>query len=508
MINSSFNIRLWYISVSVGILIIGNILTATVSCKKDPITHDDNNTGIPGSTPVAHVLKEPYLLYTNDPTTMGVAVHTSHEVNGSDGKKVQIQWKYTSETDYHGYFDMDYYKFTIPYEYNEDHEDYYVWIKQYPHGHFNPGSKIDYEVKVIYNTLGDTKRYTGWFYTNDPDASTLTFYAISDTQEDGEEHDCNNKAVQEVGGGPEYFVKVMNSLAEDMSEDYINNYKLLLHCGDFVFNGPREYYYPQDNAWNQQFFGTTANNCCNYDRSKVLWILAHVPVMGSIGNHDWNWNLHSERNSIRDYVAAFPYDMYWERDNNISLENACDHDWSYKQDPKQLYYSFDYGPAHFISLSSFPADGDDQSTHFTHSSDQVSWLHTDLAKNTKEWIFVFTHIPIVHGHGVLNQPVYNTCESLFQLYGVDAVLQGHEHFYSRTIWNGITYLVLGGGGGFLMQYEQPLSKVFNSRTWFWSRFEILDSDSCRIHVECAYDYDTDATSGSIDDFTIPNRKRK
>ena len=212
------------------------VITFITSCKKD---FDKDNDGTPanppGSTPDAYVLKEPYIIYTNDPTLMWVAVHTTHQITGGDNN-VKIQWKYDYESDYHGYYEMSQHKFEIPYEYGEDHEDYYVWIMEYPYGHFNPGSKIDYEVKVTYNGGSDTKKYTGWFYTNDPNATALTFYAISDTQEDGEEYDCNDKT---VGGGPEYFLHVMNSMADDMDKDYENRYRLILHCGDFNFHGPR-----------------------------------------------------------------------------------------------------------------------------------------------------------------------------------------------------------------------------------------------------------------------------
>ena len=515
MKNSLFKSKLSFFTASVCMIAFLTILLLTPSCKKDFDNPKNGETGdLPGSNPVAHVLKEPYILYNNNPTSMGVIVHTSHEVSGSGWphkKKVEIQWKYNYESDYHGYFDMDHHKFVIPWEYGKDHEDYYVWIKNYPNGHFHPGHKIDYEVRVTYNIEGDTKKYHGSFYTNDPNAETLTFYAISDTQEDGSEHNCNDKksSTGKTGGGPEYFVRVMNSLAEDMDKDYANRYKLLLHCGDFNFNGPREYFYPQHNPWNKQFFGTTANNCCNHNRDKVMWILARVPVMATVGNHDWMWDQHPERSSIRDYVSAFPYDMYWERDKNISIGKACDPNWDYKKHPEHLYYSFDYGPAHFISLSTFPADKNDQSIYFGHASPQRAWLEDDLAKNTKEWIFVFTHIPIVSTRGPNNHPVFNTCEPLFQLYGVDAVLQGHHHFYMRKHQNGIPYLTLGGGGAFLMQWDKHEAEVFEKRMWFWSRFDILNNDSCKVLVKAAYDWDSQATSDhTIDTLYIYNRQRK
>ena len=118
-------------------------------------------------------------------------------------------------------------------------------------------------------------------------------------------------------------------------------------------------------------------------------------------------------------------------------------------------------------------------------------------------------MPIVAGEkGPHDVPVFNRCESLFQLYGVDAVLQGHEHLYLRRTYNGIPYLILGGGGGFLMQYSQSHYDKFNSRKWFWTRFDIVNNDSCLVYVHTAYDYDSGETSGELDHFTIYNRPRK
>ncbi len=65
--------------------------------------------------------------------------------------------------------------------------------------------------------------------------------------------------------------------------------------------------------------------------------------------------------------------------------------------------------------------------------EQANWLDDLLAKNDKEWIIVSTH-----------QPFYNTASGrsgenrrelflpIFDKYGVDLVLQGHDHAYGRS----------------------------------------------------------------------------
>jgi len=42
--------------------------------------------------------------------------------------------------------------------------------------------------------------------------------------------------------------------------------------------------------------------------------------------------------------------------------------------------------------------------------------------------------------------VRNDWVPLFQQYHVDVVLSGHSHCYNRGATNGVTYLVVGGGG--------------------------------------------------------------
>ena len=484
------------------ITLLSVVLLLMVSCKKDMNNTDNLNKSI-GHHPEAHVLKAPYLIYNNDPTTMCIAVHTSHEVDGGgwpNKKKVEVQWKYEHESDYHGYYEMDHHEFHIPDEYGQDHENYIVWQMKYAKGHFHPDSHIDYEVRVTYNIEGQVKHYYGSFNTPDPNATTLSFYAISDTQEDAATKSSEYK------GGPTYYRDVMETILEDVSVNYAERATILLHCGDFNFNSPREYYHPQDSPWNKEFFGTTSNNEGQIPRDDVTRLLARIPVMGTIGNHDWIWDSNSSRNSCRDYVAAFPYDMYMEHHSDFSIGDVCKHDWAYKKKPELLYYSFDYGPAHFISLSSYPSSKNDHSSCFGNDSEQVAWLEYDLARTDKEWIFVFTHIPIIDGHGgPHNPPVFDACEPLFQLYGVDAVLQGHEHFYMKRHYNGIPYLVLGGGGAFLMLWNQPNAEVYVNKKWFFTRFDILNSDSCQVLVT---ERSGSPVLGDIDNFYIYNRQRK
>ena len=105
-----------------------------------------------------------------------------------------------------------------------------------------------------------------------------------------------------------------------------------------------------------------------------------------------------------------------------------------------LYWSFDYGPAHFVMLDAY--------TSFGAGSAQYNWLKADLAASTKTWKFVAIHEPgWSAGGGHANNTTFQSdLQPLLQQYGVAMVLAGHNHYYARAMVNGIVELTVGGGG--------------------------------------------------------------
>jgi predicted phosphodiesterase len=92
------------------------------------------------------------------------------------------------------------------------------------------------------------------------------------------------------------------------------------------------------------------------------------------------------------------------------------------------YYSFDYQNAHFVVLS----------TEQTSSSSQYNFVRSDLAKASSnsniDWIIVYMHKPLytspsVHAGESTMRDKYHP---LFDRYGVDFVLYGHNHAYERS----------------------------------------------------------------------------
>jgi len=98
------------------------------------------------------------------------------------------------------------------------------------------------------------------------------------------------------------------------------------------------------------------------------------------------------------------------------------------------YYSFDYQNVHFVVM----ATGKSTIIPFNVTSKQYEFVKQDLinASKNKEigWIVLLSYRPFYSSP--TNHPVLDSLQDayhpLFDKYGVDLVLQGHNHNYQRT----------------------------------------------------------------------------
>ena len=99
------------------------------------------------------------------------------------------------------------------------------------------------------------------------------------------------------------------------------------------------------------------------------------------------------------------------------------------------YYSFDYENVHFLSI-----DTTDEKNEWGIISDdkmQLNFIRTDLSHvyNDPEIDFtiVIMHLPMYSSRdGGSFMDMRNELQPIFDLYGVDLVLNGHRHAYERT----------------------------------------------------------------------------
>ena len=101
----------------------------------------------------------------------------------------------------------------------------------------------------------------------------------------------------------------------------------------------------------------------------------------------------------------------------------------------QRYRTFKKGNVRFFVIDSNYLD-----------PEQVKWLEKELSASASEWKIPYFHHPLyttaARGPEVELRAIL---EPLFVKYGVDVVLQGHEHVYERSKpQQGITYFTVGG----------------------------------------------------------------
>jgi hypothetical protein len=232
-------------------------------------------------------------------------------------------------------------------------------------------------------TLGE-QEYTGSFHSAPaPDANRVKFFAYGDTRTYPADHDLVAAAI--VG-------------------EYIADTELqtmIVSVGDLVSDGDFESY------WDTEFFDPAYTN--------IQAMLANLPYQVAMGNHEGYGVL---------FVKYFPYPFVGGR-----------------------YWSFDYGPAHFVIV--------DQYTTYGPGSAQLTWIENDLAASTKPWKFVCLHEPgwSAGGGHENNTDVQNYIQPLCEQYDVPIVFAGHNHYYARAVVNGVHHITTGGGGAPLRSPE-------------------------------------------------------
>jgi 3',5'-cyclic AMP phosphodiesterase CpdA len=180
-------------------------------------------------------------------------------------------------------------------------------------------------------------------------------------------------------------------------------------------------------------------------------LLREVPLFATLGNHEHVTS------------AGQPYlDNFYLPANNPART--------------ERYYSFDWGPVHFVALDSTCAVLG--SVDVCKLAVQKSWVAQDLAATKQPWKVVFFHHPPWssgdHGSQLAMRREFGP---LFEQYGVDLVLTGHDHNYERTRLmkgdavaasgaRGITYVVVGSGGASLRSFpgSQPSWTAYRNNT--------------------------------------------
>lgn len=236
--------------------------------------------------------------------------------------------------------------------------------------------------KYLYRVSVNQEVHSGTFYSApDSNVTNLDFFAYGDTRSNPGAH---NQVAAEM-------ISTYNADSDFQS--------LIISVGDLVSNGDGESY------WDNEFF--------NHSYQNIQEMLATLPYQSCMGNHEGTGVL---------FKKYFPYPFVAGR-----------------------YWSFDYGPAHFVVV--------DQYTSYGPGSAQLTWITNDLASTNKPWKFIYLHEPgwSAGGGHENNTSVQNYIQPLCVQYGVQILFAGHNHYYARAVVNNIQHITTGGGGAPLYQ---------------------------------------------------------
>jgi hypothetical protein len=212
----------------------------------------------------------------------------------------------------------------------------------------------------------------------------------------------------------------------DVSDAY-TNYSAARPADLWLWLGDNVYYSGTDVEYQDKVFAST---------SGYYHLFPNLPFVPTPGNHDYevicpvfcnkNPNIHTG-----------PYFDIIDQPTQGELGGAPSN--------TELFYSFDYGDIHFISLNSEIGSGNqnydwlglyDSDTSFT--SPMIEWLKADLAATEKKWKIAIWHRPPYSFHPSLTEfePFAVATREHFnpslERFGVDLVLAGHDHTYQRS----------------------------------------------------------------------------
>lgn len=132
-------------------------------------------------------------------------------------------------------------------------------------------------------------------------------------------------------------------------------------------------------------------------------IAPNVPLLVSPGNHEYI------KGYVRTLEERFPYAYSYLLESRYKNNNV---------------YAIDYKDATIITLDS------NRDPWLMYS--QREWLEKTLKASDKKWKIVMLHHPLYSIKGKMNNMAVRWMfDSLLRDYGVDLVLQGHEHNYAR-----------------------------------------------------------------------------
>jgi acid phosphatase type 7 len=197
----------------------------------------------------------------------------------------------------------------------------------------------------------------------------------------------------------------------------------------------------------------------------------HTGDLVANGHNSQQWELFNRVTAdMRSKTEFYPALGNHEGNSKLYFDN-------FQLPNNERWYSVRKNNIHFIIL--------DTNTSLKPDSEQYQWLIQDLKSigpDIKFTVGIFHHPPFSTGkHPQDVKGLRSTILPLFEQYGVDVVFSGHDHNYERSLYNGIYYIVAGGGGAPL--YKQKKSSPYSQVFFSTYHFCVLTIQDDRLNVE-------------------------
>ena len=247
-----------------------------------------------------------------------------------------------------------------------------------------------------------------------------------------------------------------------------------VNMGDLVDNGED---HTQWNAWFDAVDG----------------IISRIPVVPLMGNHE-------------------TYNQQWK----VRLPEAYLHEFAVPENGSvqfnRYYYSFDYGPVHFIVLNTQW----DETEEFKPGllDEQLAWFRRDMEKNRRKWNIVLLHKDVLQ-YRIHNRPERKEGISeegrafmpLFDQLGIDVVFSAHLHTYRnrghlydfQPADKGPLYILTGVSGnvrypGLWINHALDRKTAPQPET---DNYLTLDASSDALHIRCFLPDGTEIDSAEL-----------
>jgi hypothetical protein len=210
--------------------------------------------------------------------------------------------------------------------------------------------------------------------------------------------------------------------------------RLMIHAGDLVNLRAGNH----DDEWGEWF-------------EAGAWLHGMIPSLPATGNHEHVSEPGPDGSSQRVLSPHWPVQFTFPDNGPEGMEET-------------VYY-VDFQGVRFIALNSTAAVYDNAPDRVR---EQAAWLEEVLRDNPNRWTVVTFHHPVVSvARGRDNPALQEHWQPLLERYGVDLVLQGHDHAYGRgsnlgegtMAWSGTTgtmYVVSVAGPKMYLASEEAL----------------------------------------------------